>query len=294
MPDGGCAAQTGDIKHWLVAGVAHPDTGHKLGGVAYRPVIMKIGSRTCFDRSGTVELESAAGAKAGRAGFIIAENIRDQPGHALIQDAGTGNGVGGVEHFSIQCVNFLNTIRLHSPTAIRKSAIRSRKFQQAHRTAAQGDGEIIIIGVIKGGDTQVGREGKERFQPDVVERGHGRDIERRCQGFAHQHWATFFEIIIAGGVGFAFAGDEGSAHIHQHGGRGEGLRAGVGVKSCRINQRFERRTGLTRREGHIHRPRVGSIEIVWASQHGKDFAGVRVEGNQSSVIDVMTQDRVAP
>jgi len=156
-PDGRRTGEAGGVLHGGVIGIAHPHTGHQVGGVANGPVIAVVVGGAGLGGRGKRQIEHGIGAEHRRAGGIVREDRTDQVG---VFGAQRLHGLGRlifVNHVAFVIHNPSDGYRRHLLPAVGKDGIGAGHLQQAHITAAQRQRQAIIIAGERGDAQPLGK-----------------------------------------------------------------------------------------------------------------------------------------
>jgi len=287
MPDRPRAADAGHLAHGGVIRVADPHADDQVGGVAQRPVVAEVGRRAGLSGGGPPDLQGGGRAEGRDARCVVAQDVGDQPGHALVQDAvgerlllpGVEGRPGGVLHLRDQH-------RLDAVAAVGQPGIGGGQLQQAHLPAAERHGQVDARVVGQGGHAQAGQQAHQRVHADVIEGGHRRDVVGRGQRLPHAHRAVLHQGEVGRGVALQPPGDERRLHVEEHRRRrvGFGLRR---VEGGGVGERLERAARLAGGQRGVVRAADPLVKVVRAAQHGQHVAGIGVEGHQRGIVDVV-------
>ena len=138
--------------HRFIVGVASPHADHQVGGIAHRPVVAPVGGGPGLGGGWTREPQRASLAKGGGAGEVIAQDVGDEVGHALVHHARTGRGLPGLQHPPAIVLHAVNGDGLHPVAAVGKGSVGGRQFQQTDLAAAQRQCQAEAIHVVEGRD----------------------------------------------------------------------------------------------------------------------------------------------
>ena len=150
VPDGRRPAQAIHFAHRLIIGIARPDPHHQVGCVPDRPVVVEVGGRAGLDRRRAVQPQQAVAPKPRRRASL---SLRI----SLISQA-TRSSITRLLDRSRRAYRAALLARLrtswiacglHPVTAVGKSAVGSRQLEQAHRSAAQGQRQIVLFGSLR-------------------------------------------------------------------------------------------------------------------------------------------------
>ncbi len=308
VPDRACRNHTGEtLFHWSVIAVTDPHSGSYVRRVPHRPAVSVVvrGAGFCSHRS-IREFQVSAGPSERRfPGFRVAENAGDQVRELrrnnlfFLRKEGVGflllvftHRYGGVvhehpDHVAEGIGYTLYRLRRHVNASSRQCGISVGEFQQGHLAAAQRQSKSVRGMSL----TSEGLEPKsighlqEFLYPCVLQSFHRRYVVGIGQRVAHRHHSVLPFVVVRRYV--HPAGTVRKFGFHVHDGRGRSPPFLWEHEIGQVNQRLQRRSGLSGPQGNVHLTVDGFVVVICTADHGEDFSRAGPDGHESPVRSVI-------